>query len=217
MTDPIPFPTNARKRQLAKARKIHKEEQRKAAHVEFIKNYNADIKAKKEAPQWSEEEKSQLITSLLKDVSYNGMIPKVVWDENLPPTILCTVAEVYNKIEGTALNCIELSTDRIIESLVYIHGVMDGCTYEARIKRLFPDSCAYCVGTKSTYVIKNGKWSFSYGGTHAHVHPQGTRCRHCQAIKDLDKLTEDFINKNPSTDKFEKVIENIRSILNECH
>jgi hypothetical protein len=212
MPDPIPFPTKARKRQQAKARKIHEEEQRKAAHVESIKKYNEDIKAKKEAPRWSEEEKSKLITDLLKNISYNGMIPKVVWDENLPPTTLCTVAETYGKIEGTALNCIEMSTDRVTETLVHIHGVMDGCTYDVRLQRLFPDGCSSCVGTKSVYVVKNGKWDFCRGGSNVHVYPVGVKCRHCQAIKDLDRLTEDFINKNPSTDKLEKAIENLKSM-----
>lgn len=216
MTEPIQFPTKARKRQQAKARKIHEDEQRKAARIEQIKKYNADLKAKKEAPQWSEEEKSRLITSLLKNISYNGVIPKVVWDENLPPTTLCTVAETYGKIDGTALNCIEMSTDEITESLVHIHGVLDSCTYDVRLQRLFPDGCSSCVGTKSTYVVKNGKWDFCRGSSHVHVHPIGGRCRHCQAIKDLDMLAKDFINRNPSTDKFEKAIDSIKSILNEC-
>lgn len=212
MADPIPFPTKARKRQQAKARKIHEEEQRRAARIESIKKYNAELKAMKEAPKWSDEEKSELIKSLLKNISYNGIIPRVIWDENLPPTTLCTVAEVYNKIEGTVLNCIELSTDRITESLVHIHGVMDGCTYDVRIKRLFPNGCTYCVGTKSTYAIKNGKWDFRYGGTHARIHPQGTRCRRCQAVKDLDDFVKNFIDSNPTAEKLEQALESLKRI-----
>lgn len=208
----IQFPTKTHKRKEAKERKLREIEERKLRIKKFIEENNAKIKAMKEAPKWSDTEKLLLIKDITKlTSSYDSRIPRIIWDDDNYPTTLCTITSVYERIAGSAVNCIEFASDNIIERVLHIHGICN-LTHEAKMKLAFPDGCAYCAGNKAVHIYNNYKWQVSNSGTHVKIYPMGTRCKRCQAYYEYYSVTKDFINNYPTTDKIIKVTNFIKNI-----